>query len=102
MKCLCLFNKVILAPGNKQQQKKYASRLLHTAYLTDISHPSWPKNISLDYQVSLPKTNACLVNKALLDIAVRATKQMSHSMCPLTVCQKFISYSFINETIYTQ
>lgn len=102
MTCLCLINKVILAPGKKKKKRKYAPRLLHTAYLTDILHCSWPKNISLDYQVSLPKTNACLVNKALLDIAVRATKQMSHSMSALTVCQKFISYSFINETIYTQ
>lgn len=60
-----LFDTGILASGKKKKKKKYASRLLHTAYLTDISHSSWLKNISLDYQVSLPKTNACLVNKAL-------------------------------------
>lgn len=86
------------------RRREYASRLrAHSIFSRHFYIIRGPKNISPDYQVSLPKTNVCLVNKILLDIAMLTTKQMSHSMSPLSVCQKLsVYYLFNNETICTQ
>lgn len=86
------------------RRREYASRLhAHSIFSRHFYIIRGPKNISPDYQVSLPKTNVCLVNKILLDIAILTTKQMSHSMSPLSVCQKLsVGYLFNNETICTQ
>lgn len=86
------------------RRREYASRLhAHSIFSRHFYIIRGPKNISPDYQVSLPKTNVCLVNKILLDIAILTTKQMSHSMSPLSVCQKLsVCYLFNNETICTQ
>lgn len=86
------------------RRREYASRLrAHSIFSRHFYIVRGPKNISPDYQVSLPKTNVCLVNKILLDIAMLTTKQMSHSMSPLSVCQKLsVYYLFNNETICTQ
>lgn len=86
------------------RRREYASRLrAHSIFSRHFYIVRGPKNISPDYQVSLPKTNVCLVNKILLDIAMLTTKQMSHSMSPLSVCQKLsVFYLFNNETICTQ